>query len=183
MFWSIVLSLFCLFKLYYSENIIVDIENGKVKGKVVDFHNKTINEFLGIRYGKPPIGSLRFKRPEKVDNWTDIYDATTKKNVCWQNNDNKQMNEDCLFLNVWAPHNSSKPKPVMFWIHGGGLQTGSIFDDMLNGMPLALFDVVVVSINYRLGPMGFLYGGSEEAPGNVGLYDQLLALKWVKFIL
>ena len=90
------------------------------------------------------------------------------------------MNEDCLFLNVWAPHDSSGNKPVMYYIHGGALQIGTISEMLYDAIPLATFDVVVVAVNYRVGPMGFLYDGTEEAPGNVGLYDQLLGLKWVK---
>ncbi|CAG2111665.1 unnamed protein product, partial [Medioppia subpectinata] len=83
------------------------------------------------------------------------------------------------------PEPISKPfpvtlKPVMFWIHGGSLNMGSIFLDWFNGSVLATHDVVVVSVNYRLGPFGFLYGDREDAPGNVGLYDQLLGLKWVR---
>ena len=68
----------------------------------------------------------------------------------------------------------------MVWFHGGGLQLGSIWQIMYNALPLATFDVVVVAVNYRVGPLGFLYDGTDEAPGNAGLYDQLLALKWVR---
>lgn len=181
---SVILLLIYLSTLCYCKNVIVHIENGQVKGEVTEFHNKTIDIFKGIRYGKAPIGNLRFKRPEKVDNWTDIYDATTEKNSCWQSGflgiGARNMNEDCLFLNVWAPHNSSKPKSVMVWFYGGGYQMGSILEDYYDAAPLATFDVVVVTVNYRLGPFGFLYSGTEEAPGNAALYDQLLALKWVK---
>ena len=65
----------------------------------------------------------------------------------------------------------------MVWFYGGGLQSGSIWEGFYNALPIATLDVVVVSVNYRVGPMGFLYGGSDDAPGNVGLYNQLLALK------
>ena len=91
--------------------------------------------------------------------------------------------EDCLFLNIWSPQSSgqsSKLKPVMFWIHGGGLVLGSIFDPKHNGSVLATKDIVFVSTNYRLGPFGFLYGDHPSAPGNVAFYDQILALKWVR---
>ena len=123
---------------------------------------------------------MRFKRPLKAEKWTDIYDATTKKNSCWQVEVGLSLNsnksEDCLFLNVWAPHNSTGNKPVMVWFYGGALQMGSIWEMYYNAIHLATFDVVVVAVNYRVGPMGFLYDGTEEAPGNVGLYDQLLGL-------
>ena len=89
------------------------------------------------------------------------------------------MSEDCLVLNVWSPNiqNSSVLKPVMFWIHGGGLVSGSAFLPNYDGKALASHEVVIVSINYRLGPFGWLYG--QSLTGNMGLYDQLLALKWV----
>ncbi|CAG2117152.1 unnamed protein product, partial [Medioppia subpectinata] len=89
------------------------------------------------------------------------------------------LSEDCLVLNIWAPNKTSSAlKPVMFWIYGGGLSGGSIFMDKYNGSVLATQDVVIVSTNYRLGEFGFLYGDREDAPGNVGFYDQLLGLKW-----
>ncbi|CAG2119961.1 unnamed protein product, partial [Medioppia subpectinata] len=89
------------------------------------------------------------------------------------------FSEDCLVLNIWTT-NVKELKPVMFWIYGGGLTMGSIFQEWYNGSALATKDVVVVSVNYRLGAFGFLYGDREDAPGNVGFYDQLLALKWVR---
>ncbi|CAG2164753.1 unnamed protein product [Oppiella nova] len=89
--------------------------------------------------------------------------------------------EDCLVLNIWSPSSPSNgSKAVMFWIHGGTLVLGSIFQDYYDGSVLATHDVVIVSTNYRLGLFGFLYGDREDAPGNVGFYDQLLALKWVR---
>jgi len=101
-----------------------------------------------------------------------IIDGTKLGKTC----DNTE--EDCLVLNIYSP----KPDPqnlkaVMFWIYGGGFQGGSI--NGYNGGALAANDVVFVAANYRLGPFGFLYGGEESAPGNVGLFDQSLALKWV----
>ena len=114
-----------------------------------------------------------------------IIDGTKKGSSCFQNDhrvDSIDTNEDCLSLNVLSPqsnHNLSALKPVMFWIYGGAYTTGSIFLDYLDNKVLAIYDVVVVSVNYRLGPFGWLYGGEESAPGNLGLFDQLLALKWV----
>ncbi|CAG2112535.1 unnamed protein product, partial [Medioppia subpectinata] len=99
----------------------------------------------------------------------------------------KNQSEDCLVLNIWTPNagnnntNKSQLKPIMFWLHGGGLSMGSIYEfPNYNGTALATHDVMVVTVNYRLGPFGFLYAGDETAPGNAGLYDQLLALKWVR---
>jgi carboxylesterase type B len=97
---------------------------------------------------------------------------------------NLTESEDCLVLNIWSPNSPTNGtnllRPVMFWIHGGGFVIGSIFQlPFYDGRVLATNDVVVVSANYRLGAFGFLYGGQESVPGNMGLYDQVLALKWV----
>lgn len=114
-----------------------------------------------------------------------IIDATEEKYTCFQQmrlNLSKGLkeSEDCLVLNIWTKNNDSNNlKPVMFWIYGGGLTSGSIFAPLYNGKVLATNDVVIVSANYRLGPFGFLYGAQESSPGNLGLYDQLLALEWV----
>ena len=90
------------------------------------------------------------------------------------------MGEDCLFVNVWAPQNTTKLKPVMFWIYGGGLGSGSIFSGANDGKALTVDDVVVASVNYRLRALGFMYGGPDtDCPGNMGFYDQTLGLKWV----
>ncbi|OTF69556.1 hypothetical protein BLA29_012012, partial [Euroglyphus maynei] len=93
------------------------------------------------------------------------------------------MSEDCLYLSVYRPELMPEKNqlPVMVWIHGGAFISGSIFDDIYNPSYMVIMgDVIVVTINYRLGPFGFLYDGTDNAPGNQGLYDQILALKWVK---
>jgi carboxylesterase type B len=98
--------------------------------------------------------------------------------------------ENCLYLNIWTPTlNSSANLPVMFWIHGGSFQIGSgaelfaLFlttNNIYDGTQLALRDVVVITINYRLGIFGFLYGNRTDAPGNAGFWDQAVALNWTK---
>ncbi|XP_054156234.1 cholinesterase-like, partial [Oppia nitens] len=109
---------------------------------------------------------------------------------------NIEESEDCLTLIVWAPvvdggtgssnstntnNTNNQLKPVLFYIHGGALSLSSAYDPMANMSMLATYGLVVVSVNYRLGQLGFLYGGSNSsAPGNVGFYDQLLALHWVR---
>ena len=195
MLFKAILILFCINSLVHCKDILVRIENGMVKGEVVEFNNKLIDVFRGIRYAKAPVGELRFKRPVKVDNWSSVYDAITEKNSCHQISIfgygiSKHISEDCLFLNVWAPHTSvtkrvfkksARHKPVMVWIHGGALAIGSTWEDQYNAIALtATQDVIVVTVNYRLGPFGFLSSGTRDAPGNVGLYDQLLGLKWVR---
>ena len=89
------------------------------------------------------------------------------------------LSEDCLVLNIWsAKDNTSNLKPVMFWLYGGTFKIGSIFQPSYNGSVLATYDVVIVSANYRLDHLGFIYG-DDSTPGNAGLHDQLLALQWV----
>ena len=132
MLFKILTFVYSLLLSCYCKEIIVKIEDGRIKGEIIEFKGKTIDFYNGIRYGKPPTGHLRFKRPEKVDKWTQIYDATTEKNSCYQVEMGlifpkmPNMNEDCLFLRIWAPHNSTD-KPVMVWFYGGGLQIGSIY--------------------------------------------------------
>ena len=90
------------------------------------------------------------------------------------------VSEDCLVIDIWpAKDNNLILKPVMFWIYGGSLTIGSIFQPQYNGSVLATYDVVLVEANYRLGHLGFIYGGDESTPGNAGFHDQLLALQWV----
>ncbi|CAG2166663.1 unnamed protein product [Oppiella nova] len=166
-----------------------------VRGLTVNALNTSVDQFLNIPYAEPPVGSLRFAKPVPLkEPIKEIIDGTETGNSCYQTVNelykdfigNLTLSEDCLVLNVWTPHvrsnTSSKDlplKPVMFWIHGGGLVIGSSFQYQYNGSALAAHDVVVVSMNYRLGQFGFLYGGDDRAPGNQGFYDQLLALKWV----
>ncbi|XP_054165717.1 cholinesterase-like [Oppia nitens] len=168
-------------------SIEINTTSGVVRGQTIHVLNRQINQFLGIPFAEPPIGSLRFAKPKAIQlSAPDIIDATKSKSSCWQPLANLKLSEDCLYVNIWSPNRVNHsmpniPKAVMFFIHGGGLQTGSIFLlSFYNGSILATNDVVVVTTNYRLGPFGFLYGADESAPGNVGFYDQLLALKWVR---
>ncbi|XP_033228894.1 uncharacterized protein LOC117180506 [Belonocnema kinseyi] len=143
--------------------------------------------FFGIPYGKPPIGKLRFASPVAADNWIGIRDAKSFGNICIQVDEKNKIigDEDCLFLNVYTPlfqFNSSLINstllPVMIWIHGGGfiIRNGNIY-----GAKYILDeDVILVTINYRLGLFGFMSTGDTVAPGNFGLKDQVLASKWVQ---
>lgn len=126
--------------------------------------------------------------------WTEVRNASEPKYACPQpgydlglsdstNIVTERMSEDCLFLNVYQPRTPKKNRTVMVWIHGGAFISGTIFADYYEATYLAaLGDVVVVTINYRLGPFGFLYSDNpaDQAPGNQGLHDQILALKWVR---
>ncbi|CAG2105292.1 unnamed protein product, partial [Medioppia subpectinata] len=163
-------------------SIDVNTSIGVVRGRTLHVLDTNVDQFLGIPYAEPPVGKLRFAKPEPISKpFPNIIDATTFKNSCLHPPDHTgpdlPISEDCLVLNIWTT-NTTALKPVMFWIYGGGLEFGSIFDKNYNGSVLTTKDVVVVSVNYRLGPFGFLYGDREDAPGNVGFYDQLLGLKW-----
>ncbi|CAG2120014.1 unnamed protein product [Medioppia subpectinata] len=169
--------------------IDVKTTSGVVRGQTINVFDISIDQFLGIPYAEPPVGRLRFAKPEPIKTpKPDIIDATKPKNACIQSPSpffpNVTTSEDCLVLNIWTPNagnnntNKSQLKPIMFHIHGGALTMGSIFAPPITNV-LAIHDVVYVSTQYRLGQLGFLYGDWEDAPGNVGFYDQLLALKWV----
>ncbi|XP_041355817.1 cholinesterase 1-like [Gigantopelta aegis] len=178
-------------------NPVVQTTLGPVTGLETSLLNKRLDVFYGIPYAKPPIGNLRFKRPESPEPWNETRATQTLPNCCHQTidisfdrsvgvemwNPNTPMSEDCLYLNVWQPKpdSSSEKLAVMVWIYGGTYSFGSITLDVYNGKYLAIRNnVVVVSMNYRIGVLGFLYLGNERtAPGNMGLLDQSLAMKWV----
>lgn len=139
--------------------------------------------FKGIPYAQPPVGDLRFRAPLPPLPWIGIRDATVHGPTCHNSPGVLAMgdveSEDCLFLNVYTTEITGK-KPVMFWIHGGAFSSGS-GDSILYGPGHLLSeDVVVVTINYRLGAFGFLSTGDKYAPGNAALKDQIMALKWVQ---
>ncbi len=145
--------------------------------------------FLGIRYAQAPVGELRFRPPKPVDAWGDAYDATRLGPSAPQLPDPaSQMpmeptDEDCLFLNVYTPAADDARRPVLFWIHGGGYVMGSAraYDGSLF---LRDHDVVVVAINYRMGPLGFMHVGHLEedlvSSVNTGILDQICALQWTR---
>ncbi|KAF6017686.1 CES5A [Bugula neritina] len=136
----------------------------------------------GVRYAAPPVGSLRFKRPAPVDVWTGVRNATSVGQPCAQRDPifgASSENEDCLFLDITVPGgvDMNKKMPVMVWIYGGGYAVGS--KNGYLGTTLAVKgDVIVVTINYRLAMLGFLYDG--PGTGNFGLWDQRAAIMWVK---
>uniref|UniRef100_A0A914DZG4 Carboxylic ester hydrolase n=2 Tax=Acrobeloides nanus TaxID=290746 RepID=A0A914DZG4_9BILA len=177
---------------------IIETKSGFVQGKTfILVDGCEVDAFLGIPFGKPPIGELRFKKPEPSEKWDGVLDCTQFGPRC-PHEDNiferftmeamlLVKSEDCLRLNVFAPtwHPDSGQKngfAVMVWIHGGGyaVHSGAHYGDYNICQALCTKNVIVVSINYRLGFFGFLSTGDENAPGNFGLWDQTLALKWVK---
>jgi para-nitrobenzyl esterase len=152
-----------------------------------------INVFKGIPYALPPAGPMRWKPPAPAATWQGTREATEFGSVCVQRKpqpgsiyawDLRPMSEDCLSLNIWAPV-GARQAPVFFWIHGGSLTGGSGSDALYDGAALAARGLVVVTINYRLGVLGFLAHpqlsaeSSEHISGNYGLLDQIAALRWV----
>ncbi|XP_053970733.1 esterase FE4-like isoform X1 [Hylaeus volcanicus] len=140
--------------------------------------------FHEIPFAAPPVGELRFKDPEPPVPWTGIRNCTTPNGtLCTQTIDVSSDyifgSEDCLYLNVYT-NSLNQSKPVIFWIHGGGFQQGTGSFKFIRPDYLITKDVVVVTVNYRLGPFGFLNLGHRVAPGNQGLKDVIAALEWVK---
>jgi para-nitrobenzyl esterase len=166
-----------------ARNLVVTTADGRLRGRAAG----AIDEFLGIPYAAPPVGPLRWRPPQPAAHWTGVRPATQFGPHCPQYGSPfglASMSENCLFLNVYAPAGSSRGSslPVMVWIHGGDLTAGESND--YNPAPLVHDGVVVVTINYRLGALGFLAhpaltarGGSS---GNYGLMDQQAALRWVQ---
>lgn len=154
------------------------------KGIIEGIQKSNYQCFLGIPYAKPPINDLRFQEPQIMDSWNEIKDTTKFGAIAPQNHKDlapieQVEDEDCLYLNIWTPDADNKARPVMFWIHGGGYLTGAGSRSRFNGSRLSVYgDVVVVTFNYRLGAFGFL-----DLPGvspNIGIQDQIAALKWVQ---
>lgn len=165
----------------------VTIKDGVIKGTI----EKSIVVFRGIPFAAPPVGDLRWKEPQPVKPWKEVLiadkfaPAPVQPRVPWMGDIN--MSEDCLYLNVWTPAHSSKDKlPVMVWIYGGGFANGATSVPMYNGENIAKNDVILVSVAYRLGALGFLAHPELSAEsangksGNYGLLDQLAGLKWVQ---
>ncbi|KAF2898715.1 hypothetical protein ILUMI_07460 [Ignelater luminosus] len=172
-----------------TQELIVSIEEGHLRGKICyDYTGGQYFSFQGIPYAKPPLGPLRFKAPQPPEPWKEIRDATTEGNMCYHRSGKTKYvgAEDCLFLNVYTPTLPIKDecslKPVMFWIHAGGYEFGSGNTSIHGPDYLISQDVVIVTINYRLGLLGFL--SLEDPglgiPGNAGLKDQVMALRWVQ---
>lgn len=169
---------------------VVTAPAGAVRGAT----DGDIATFKGIPYAAPPVGNMRWRPPAPAARWNGVRDATQFGAACTQptshvqsiySSDLGRTSEDCLTLNVWTPSTTGNA-PVMVWIHGGALVAGSSKETLYDGARLAREGVVVVSINYRLGVLGWLAHPdlSAESPagisGNYGLMDQVGALEWVK---
>jgi para-nitrobenzyl esterase len=169
---------------------VIEVRGGRLRGRDHD----GLQTFLGIPYAEPPVGRLRFRPPQDVQAWSGVRDAGAFGPASRQPpptagftlaGDPAHQSEDCLTLNVWSP-SSRAPMPVLVWIHGGGFTTGTGSAPLYRGDTLARSaGLVVVTINYRLGALGFLghpalaLGGTGQL-GNYGLADQVAALRWVR---
>lgn len=173
----------------------VALQQGQIRGLVTA--GKEIHAFRGIPYAAPPVGHLRWKPPQPPAAWSGIRDCFEFGPACPQKSGGisaaipwlaiRSFSEDCLSLNVFCPPPRANAKrPVMVWIHGGGYTEGASSQQVYDGASLARHGVVVVTINYRLGPFGFAAHPalSAESPegvsGNYGLLDQIEALRWVQ---
>ncbi|XP_008047052.1 neuroligin-3 isoform X3 [Carlito syrichta] len=185
----------------------VNTHFGKLRGARVPLPSEIlgpVDQYLGVPYAAPPIGEKRFLPPEPPPSWSGIRNATHFPPVCPQNIHTavpevmlpvwftanldivatyiQEPNEDCLYLNVYVPTEDdirdSGAKPVMVYIHGGSYMEGT--GNMIDGSVLASYgNVIVITLNYRVGVLGFLSTGDQAAKGNYGLLDQIQALRWV----
>ncbi|XP_055308597.1 esterase B1-like [Sitodiplosis mosellana] len=203
---SLRIYLFCIVLICVVNEIVADqykiVEtlDGKVRGiqKLTLLNNVTFHSFKGIPYAKQPIGDLRFKAPEPAESWSPIIrDAFEHSAICIQPRIYTEpftKSENCLTLNIYVPsvfshyhhyyYNLDNVKPgeklsVLFFVHGGGFMDGS-GDEYFYGPDFIVEKgIILVTINYRLGPLGFLSFDTPEYSGNMGLKDQRLALKWI----
>ncbi|XP_074520429.1 neuroligin 4 X-linked a [Halichoeres trimaculatus] len=189
---------------------VVTTNYGKLRGVKVTLPNEIlgpVEQYLGIPYALAPTGERRFQAPEPPMSWPGIRNATQFAPVCPQFLEDRfllndmlpvwftanldtvvtyvqEQSEDCLYLNIYVPteddiHDENGLKPVMVYIHGGSYVEGT--GNMIDGSILASYgNVIVITINYRLGVLGFLSTGDQAAKGNYGLLDQIQALRWIK---
>jgi para-nitrobenzyl esterase len=168
----------------------VKIESGMVSGVTID----GIQSYKGIPFAAPPVGTLRWKPPQPVASWTGTRRADAVGAACPQNahapgsifpDPTEPQSEDCLFLNVWTGARAGERRPVIVWYHGGGWVYGSGSSYTPNGAPIAKKGVVLVTVNYRMGALGYMAHpqltaeSSHRSSGNYGFLDQIAALQWV----
>ena len=167
----------------------IKVEGGSIQGTV----EEGLTVYRGIPFAAPPVGDLRWRAPEAAAKWEGVKAAAQFGPKCIQGMGNPGANpgpaasEDCLYLNVWTPAKSANDRiPVLVWIYGGGFNAGATSEPSYSGERLARKGVVLVSIAYRVGQLGFLShpGLSAEskhhASGNYGLLDMIAGLQWVR---
>src|SRR5690606_21877205 len=163
----------------------VEVESGRIQGTAG--RSPDVRVFKGVPFAAPPVGETRWRPPQPVPPWEGVLPTPDFRPRCMQSRGGADTAEDCLYLNVWTAADSAEDRlPVMVWIHGGALTGGSGSEARYDGEALAGRGVVVVTINYRLGPFGFFAHPelSAESPdgvsGNYGFMDALAALRWVR---
>jgi para-nitrobenzyl esterase len=168
------------------------VANGIIEGNYNTKDN--LQEYFGVPFAKPPVGNLRWKAPQPLDNWKGVYESKKFGPRPIQaivfgdmNSRSDGLSEDCLYLNVWTPaKHDTKNLPVLVYFYGGGFVAGDGSEPRYDGASMAKKDIVVVTVNYRLNIFGFFAHPelSAESPykgsGNYGLLDQVAALKWVQ---
>ncbi|XP_033842275.2 neuroligin-4, X-linked-like [Periophthalmus magnuspinnatus] len=189
---------------------VISTAQGRIRGILTPLPSDLLGpvvQYLGVPYARPPIGERRFQPPEPALPWPGIRNATQFAPVCPQSLDERNMltdmmpswltanlniadtyltqqSEDCLYLNIYVPteediHEEGGQRPVMVYVHGASYTDGT--GNMMDGSVLASYgNVIVITLNYRLGVLGFLSTGDQAAKGNYGLLDQIQALRWVK---
>ena len=189
------IALFFLSPLLLNQNNpqapIVQAPIGDISGTcLISKKGRNIFAYQGIPYAKSPSGELRFKRPQSLPEkaWQGVFDGTKSVTKCVQISEIPALipvsgKEDCLQLNVYVPESKNPLEegfPVMVWFHGGGFTAGDSSTRLYGPEFLLDKDVILVTVNYRLGIFGFLTLGIEEISGNQGMWDQLESLKWVQ---
>ncbi|XP_046425473.1 acetylcholinesterase-like [Neodiprion virginianus] len=178
------------------DELVVRTRKGKVRGVTLTATTgKKVDAWMGIPYAQKPLGPLRFRHPRPAERWDGILNTTTPPNSCVQIldtvfgdfpgatmwNPNTPLSEDCLYVNVVTPRPRPTNAAVMVWIFGGGFYSGTATLDVYDHRTLVSEEnVILVSMQYRLASLGFLYFGTGDVPGNAGLFDQVLALQWVR---
>lgn len=180
--------------------LTVTTKQGAVKGFCSEDKQTVI--FRGVPYAQPPVGELRFRRPQEHEPWEGVRDCTRFSAVCPQadlrgmdlygkefyDGEEVVMSEDCLYLNIWTPAGSTPGSglPVLFWIHGGAFLHGHGSEKEFDGKGFAKKGVILVTINYRVNAFGFFAHpdleaeNAERVSGNYGILDQIFALRWVR---
>ncbi|MEO8314589.1 MAG: carboxylesterase family protein, partial [Pseudomonadota bacterium] len=173
----------------HAAEALAKVQQGALQGKV----EAGIGVYRGVPFAAPPVGALRWRAPQPAAKWSGTRAAEQFAPQCMQGAGGPPgargpaMSEDCLYLNVWTPAKSPKERvPVLVWIYGGGFSGGSTSGANISGEVLAAKGVIVVSIGYRVGPMGFLAHpelsaeSSQKVSGNYGLLDMVAALQWIR---